>query len=219
MLRHWLEPLPVDEFLRTHLGTRPHARPGAAGAAVPLFDWDVLDAVLASRPAPDVLVARAGRLARVDEPRRASDVRQLMKQGLGVVVRKAERHDGRLAELARTFADDLPGRVQVQLYTTPAGTQTFGWHYDLEHVFIVQTQGTKDYYFRENTIATGAVEANPDFSRIRQEKSPLFSARLLPGDWLYIPARWWHLVRSIEDALSISIGVVTRQPALARRSG
>lgn len=210
MLRHWLEPLALDGFLQTHLGSAPYARPGAARGAVSLFDWPVLDAVLGSLPAPDVLVARGGRLARVSEPKRVSEVRALMKRGLGVVVRKAERHDAGLAELARTFADDLPGQVQVQLYTTPAQTQTFGWHYDDEHVFIVQTRGTKDYYFRENTVTTGSVAGKPDFSAIRRETSPLLSARLIPGDWLYIPARWWHLVRSIEDALSISIGVMPR---------
>jgi ribosomal protein L16 Arg81 hydroxylase len=144
-----------------------------------------------------------------------------MSRGLGVVVRRAERHDTPLAELARAFADDLPGQVQVQLYTTPAGTQTFGWHYDDEHVFIVQTIGTKDYYIRENTVATGAVGATVDFGCIRRETSPLLSARLIPGDWLYIPARWWHLVRSVDDALSISIGVtpiegVQQIPAIER---
>jgi hypothetical protein len=219
MLRRWLEPLEVDGFLRTHLGALPYARPGSAVGAVPLFDWHVLDAVLAARPFPDVLVANAGRLADVAQPRHVSDVRALMKAGLGVVIRRAECHDAQLAQLARAFADDLPGTVHVQLYVTPAGTQTFGWHFDQEHVFVVQTQGTKDYYFRENTVTQGELAGDPDFSAIRGETSPMFSARLLPGDWLYIPARWWHLVRSVEDALSISIGVVPSEETCSHALG
>jgi ribosomal protein L16 Arg81 hydroxylase len=92
---------------------------------------------------------------------------------------------------------------------TPAGTETFGWHYDWEDVFIAQTVGSKDYHFRNNTVAQDAAfSTQPDFSCVRRETSPLFGALLIPGDWLYIPRRWWHLVRSLEDSLSISIGVV-----------
>jgi ribosomal protein L16 Arg81 hydroxylase len=30
---------------------------------------------------------------------------------------------------------------------------------------------------------------------------------LIGGDWLYIPARWWHGAKCIEDSLSISLGL------------
>lgn len=209
MLRHWLTPLPLGDFIARELGRVPSARPGTAAAALGFFDWSVLDRVLAADPAPDVLVASQGRLVDVPEPRSTSDVRQLMQRGLGVVVRKTERHDPALAELARCFAEDLPGEVHVQLYITPAGTRTFGWHYDFEDVFIVQTAGSKDYYFRDNTVARDVPAGpHPDFSAVRRETSPLYSSRLIAGDFLYIPRRWWHLVHSVEDALSISIGVI-----------
>lgn len=218
MLREWLSPLGIEEFESTHLGRAPYARPGAAASAVQRLDWDVLDRVLAADPGPDVLVATGGRLADVAAPRDSRGARLLLQQNLGIVVRKAERHDPALAELAHGFARDLPGDVHVQLYVTPAGTHTFGWHYDVEDVFIAQTEGTKDYYMRANTVTDpGVVERHPDFGAVRRETSPLLSARLIPGDWLYIPSRWWHLVRSREDALSISIGVVPRG-ARARRA-
>lgn len=205
--------MPIQEFVRAHLGHGPFARPSAASEACGWFDWAVLDRVLGARPAPDVLVASGGRLANASAPRNCHEVRQLMSRKLGVVVRKAERQDRVLGELAEQFARDLPGEVHVQLYITPAGTQTFGWHYDLEDVFIVQTAGTKDYFMRANTV-TDRFAAHPDFSAVRRERSALFTSRLLPGDWLYIPARWWHLVRSVEDALSISIGVIPRALAV-----
>jgi len=66
----------------------------------------------------------------------------------------------------------------------------------------------KDYYFRANTVDPASpVGSQPDFSLIRKERSPLATARLLPGDWLYIPARWWHVALPAEDSLSISLGV------------
>lgn len=206
MLSRWLHPEPLSQFLRLRLGKAPFARPGAAHDVLGWFDWPVLDRLLGARsPQPDVLVASGGQLVDEPEPRTLAEARDVMRRAHGVVVRKAERHDPALAELARAFAHDVPGQVHVQVYATPAGTATFGWHYDAEDVFIVQTSGSKDYYMRQNTVAAAGT---CDFSLAGQETSPLLCARLLPGDWLYIPARWWHLVRSIEDALSISIGVL-----------
>lgn len=219
MLSEWLEPMGIDEFTALHWGRRPYARPGAAAGAVSRLSWDVLELILEARPAPDVLVARDGRLANVAPPRSRRAARQILDDRLGIVVREAERHDEALAELARSFGRDLPGVVHIQLYVTPAGTRTFGWHFDSEHVFIVQTQGTKDYFMRANTVLpAGEPGLAPDFGAVRREKSPLLTARLIPGDWLYIPARWWHLVHSNDDALSISIGVLPQRqaPASAR---
>jgi 50S ribosomal protein L16 3-hydroxylase len=210
MLRDWLSPLTMEAFVQRHLSQRlPFARPGAAAAAVPLLDWDVLGAVLASCPEPDVLVASRGRLVDAPIPRSLAAARRLMNEGLGIVVRQSERNSPELAALSRSFSHDLPGEVHVQLYATPAGSQTFGWHFDIEDVFIAQTSGIKDYYFRDNTVTRPrAPGLPPDFGAVRQETSSLHSATLIPGDWLYIPTRWWHLVRSVEDALSISIGVI-----------
>lgn len=216
MLGRWLAPETVAEFRRTYLGRCPHARPGAAEEAIQLLDWDLFGAVLGSPSALDVLVASGGRLANASAPRSLTALRALMRQGLGVVVRRAELHSAAFAALCRCFAQDLPGEVHVQLYATPAGTHTFGWHYDLEDVFIAQSAGKKDYYFRENTVSQAAPRGRQlDFSRVRQETSPLMMATLIPGDWLYIPARWWHLVHSVENALSISVGVIPRQPSPA----
>jgi 50S ribosomal protein L16 3-hydroxylase len=211
MLRTWLSPVSVEQFVQAHLGRAPYAQPSSAVEALPWFDWDVLDQVLRATPEPDVLVATGGRLVQAPPPRSRGDVRRLMARKYGVVVRAAERHHPQLAVLAREFERDLPGEVHIQLYVTPAGTQTFGWHYDCEEVFIAQTAGIKDYYLRANTVAPVRVmPERPDFSAVMREKSPLLSARLIPGDWLYIPAPWWHLVRSLEDALSISVGIRPR---------
>jgi 50S ribosomal protein L16 3-hydroxylase len=111
----------------------------------------------------------------------------------------------------------LPGEVHVQLYLTPGGSNSYGWHFDFEDVFIAQTAGVKDYYLRANTVARDAILGDRlDFSSIARETSPLFAARLVPGDWLYVPATWWHLVKCVEQALSISVGVMP--PSALRRA-
>lgn len=185
------------------------AQADAALQAAPLLDWVRLDHIMHSPLALDVLTVTAGRLANVTVPRSAEEVRALFKRGISTVIRFAERHDRELCSFAAAFGAVLPGNVHIQLYATPAGTHSYGWHYDFEDVFIAQTLGTKDYYMRDNTIAIDMkIGKKLDFSCLRQETSKMMKARLCAGDWLYIPRRWWHLVKCVEDSLSVSVGVL-----------
>ena len=209
MLSDWIAPKDIDWFIATHLGRMPYAAPGVARDAVALFDWPTLDAVLASPLAVDLLTVARGHLVDVPRPRSAAAARELMSTGVSVVVRGAERHDDGLHALAASFERHLAGEVHVQLYATPRRSHSYGWHYDFEHVFIAQTRGVKDYYFRANSVSRDARLGDTlDFGAVRREVSPTFSTRLVAGDWLYIPATWWHLVLCAEDALSISVGVM-----------
>jgi len=58
----------------------------------------VLDRVL--RNAPDVLVVARGALQQRSQPRSLAALKELMKRGLGICVRHAERHDPGIAALA-----------------------------------------------------------------------------------------------------------------------
>ena len=185
--------------------------------ALPFCTWQTFADVLASERPIDVLTVAAGETVQVPRPRSRADMRRLMETGVSVVVRAAEQNDPGLARLAERFERVLPGEVHVQLYATPAGTNSYGWHYDFEDVFIAQTAGVKDYYFRANTVARDAALGDKlDFTSFANERSPLMSARLIAGDWLYLPARWWHLVKCIEESLSISVGVMS--PAELQRA-
>jgi 50S ribosomal protein L16 3-hydroxylase len=209
MLAQWLAPMTLPEFLRVNFGRQPCARAGAAMAALPLLDWQTFGRILGSRRPVDVLTVSGGRLVETPPPASLAEVRRLMSLGVSVVVRASEQHDVALAALAEHFEQALAGEVHVQLYATPAGTNSYGWHYDFEDVFIAQTAGTKDYFFRENTVAREtALGETLDFGVFRQETTPLLSARLEAGDWLYLPRRWWHLVKCAADSLSISVGVM-----------
>jgi 50S ribosomal protein L16 3-hydroxylase len=199
----WLGAVPLDDFRDRHLRREPIARPSTALGARSLLDWDVLDRVLGSRP--DVLVVARGTLLPVRPPRSLSELRGYFAAGVGLCVRHAERHDPELARLAAEFGE--LGAAQVQLFVTPSGTHGFGWHYDDEDVFIAQTAGIKDYYFRANTVAAGERARPAMFSRFTAERSPMCTATLVAGDFLYLPARWWHMAVCREDALSISVGV------------
>jgi 50S ribosomal protein L16 3-hydroxylase len=168
----------------------------------------VLERLLTNDPAADLLVIARGKLVDLPRPRTLPEVRALLLEGVGLVIRRAEHLDAGLARLAASMTRAIPGKAHVQLFVTPAGTHSFGWHYDDEDVFIVQTEGSKDYFFRDNTVETHRpLGAAADFTEFGNEVSAIRLARLIAGDWLYIPARWWHVAKCVEDSLSISLGI------------
>ena len=207
VLEHWLARKPIDAFTREYLGRQPYAAPSTAAGAVSIFDWATLDSVLSRASPGDILVVVRGKLVNAPTPRTLADARALLKQGIGLVIRHAESYDTALAELGHDIARVIAGEAHIQLFVTPGGTHGFGWHYDVEEVFIVQTDGAKDYFFRNNTVEPDLAESKSDFSGFSKETSPIGTARLIRGDWLYIPARWWHVAKCLEDSLSISIGI------------
>lgn len=211
LLADWLGDTAPQDFVARSLGREPVARPGRARGAIDRFGWETLDPLLAV-PALDVLVVRGGREQPAPRPTSAASLRRLLDDGLGIVVRRAERHDAGLAALAADLARDVPGTVHVQLFVTAGGTHGFGWHYDAEEVFIVQTAGEKAYYLRRNTVdpprePDPGAGARPDFARVREERTPIATCTLLPGDWLHVPRGWWHVAKARTDSLSISLGV------------
>ncbi|MBA3393064.1 MAG: hypothetical protein H0T89_10490 [Deltaproteobacteria bacterium] len=207
MLASWLGALPVTSFLEDYLQHQPIAQPTTTLGARPLFDWDVIDPILAT--AADVMVVAGGKLLDLPPPRDRYELRGYLRMGVGLAMRHLERTDGGLRTVAAAFEHDV-GEAQVQAFITPAGTHGFSWHYDDEDVFIAQTTGIKDYYFRPNTV-TSALAAPAQFQHFVEETSPLHTSRLVAGDFLYIPARWWHMAVCEEDALSISVGVRPRR--------
>jgi ribosomal protein L16 Arg81 hydroxylase len=207
MLDEWLGPLPLESFLRQCFGRRPYAVPSTAAGAERFFTWDTLEQIL-RQPDTDTLVVAGGKLCQDPAPSSLIELNALMARGIGLVIRRAENQDPALAALAGALTAHIPGQAHVQLFVTPAGTHGFGWHYDDEEVFIVQTAGCKEYFFRDNTIRPEQTRGAPaDFTLALKETSPIGTARLIAGDWLYIPSPWWHVARSVEPSLSISIGI------------
>lgn len=212
MLGAWLGSLSVEEFASRYLQREPLAYPRTAQASIPLLDWGVLDQVLAAEdPRPDVLVVAAGKLLPWPAPRSLTELRAYLRMGVGLAMRHTQHCHPNLRAVADAFETDV-GAAQVQIFATPASTHGFSWHYDDEDVFIAQTIGRKDYYFRANTVAADVTAHGSVFGRFAEETSPLCTATLIPGDFLYVPARWWHMAVCQEDSLSISVGVFPRTP-------
>lgn len=149
-----------------------------------------------------------GRLLELPPPASIAQLQTLFDQGIGIALREAERHCAEIDALTAAFARELPGDQRVIVFATPGDTHGFGWHYDAEDVFIVQTGGEKTYYFRENTVDPAPVRgAQPDFRTFSRETTPIMACTLAPGDLLYLPRGYWHVARAHSASLSLSLGI------------
>jgi ribosomal protein L16 Arg81 hydroxylase len=217
-LQRLLGNVAVETFLGDYYLKLPFALAGAAADLVPLGNWETIEAILGANLSscgngtsspPDLMVVRAGERWNGPHPTTAEQARDLVAQGCTLLVRHAERHIPELADWARGFQQELCGEVNIHLYCTPAGQFGFGWHYDVEEVFIVQTTGSKEYSLRKNTVNPWPVlETLPADMRYEREIMPLLKCRLRAGDWLYIPAGYWHRACAEEEAISLAIGVM-----------
>jgi ribosomal protein L16 Arg81 hydroxylase len=195
-------------FFAEHFLRLPYSLPGGCAELTELGEWKRVEAIIAA-PDADVLVVKEGR--RWEEARTPTvpEARQLFADGYTLLVRHAEWHDAEIAELARGFAADFQGPVDVHVYCTPGCEFGFGWHYDAEDVFILQCSGAKEYSLRKNTVNPWPlVEALPADMHYERELMPLMQCRLSGGDWLYIPAGYWHRAKSQTDAISLAVGVL-----------
>jgi hypothetical protein len=207
VLTQWLGPERWTTLKHEHLGKQPFALPSVAVDATKDFGWSVLDEALASAEA-DVIVVQRGQRLQCPSPRSLAEVRSLFGDGAGIALRRADHASGCIKELAAGVSRDMPGEQRVIVFATPGETHGFGWHFDAEEVFILQTEGAKTYYLRANTVLPGTAEpSDAAFAAYAAETSPLLACELHAGDFLYVPSHWWHAAIAHSASLSVSIGI------------
>lgn len=208
-IQHWLgDRLDKSAFVAQYYGKLPFARTEGGLDDCHLGSWETLGELLPHAGAGLMVVRRNQRYQGAD-PTTLDEAQELIEQGYTILVRHAERYHRGLSELANRFVDDFGAEVNIHLYATPGGEFGFGWHYDCEEVFILQTVGCKEYSLRKNTVNPWPLEETlPADMRYERELMPLMRCRLAAGDWLYIPNGYWHRGDAQETALSLAIGVM-----------
>lgn len=211
-LQTLLGEMPKAKFVEDFYQRFPLSLPRAAQSLRELGTWEVLGEILTVSGA-DVFVARDGQPFPGPLPTNLEAAQALSREGYTVLVRHAEQHSTGLQQLAHSFQQDFAAPVNIHIYATPAGRHGFGWHFDAEDVFIIQTGGAKEYSLRKNTVHPWPlVETIAHDMGYQREIMPLMRVRLDAGDWLYIPCGYWHkaeAVASSETALSLALGVMS----------
>jgi ribosomal protein L16 Arg81 hydroxylase len=203
------EHLPAATFVERYFQQLPIAVPGGAEHIARLGTPGVLDAI-ASHPDAKVERSRRGEWWPDDSRPTSHDIRSSLDDGWTIFVRHAERFHAPLGDLASEFRAAFQAPIDFHFFCTPPATEGFGWHYDVEDVFILQTQGSKKYRLRKNTVNPWPlVETTPDDLNYEAERSLVMECVLRAGDWLYIPPGYWHAAQAEALSISLSVGVMS----------
>lgn len=209
ILQQLLGKIPAATFLEETFYRSPFA---LAGGCRNVIEWDARATCerLLPQDGLDLLVTREGHPWDGPPVNSAEVGRAALADGYTLCLRHADRHDPALAKLAADFQADFLAPIDVHVYCTPAERPGFGWHYDAEDVFILQTEGTKDWWLRKNTVNPWPlVETIPADMRYEREIMPAMHCTLEAGDWLYIPAGYWHRTSAPQVSTSLSIGILS----------
>jgi 50S ribosomal protein L16 3-hydroxylase len=183
--------------------------PNGAEQMKELGTLEVLDAIAAHQKSA-VQRSRFGQWWPSDEQPGPDALRQSLADGWTIFVRHAEQCYRPLHDLSEQFCHAFQAPIDVHFFCTPPATEGFGWHYDVEDVFILQTHGSKSYRLRKNTVNPWPLaETTPDDLSYEAERSLAMECRLNAGDWLYIPPGYWHATAAEELSISLSIGVMS----------
>lgn len=213
ILESLLSPLSFAEFSKTYFDKEPYSAPYKASAMQNLVSWYLLNEILATGHNNCWLPSR-GKLP-VDptlSTGRLSFTQALKgyQEGRTVLVRHAEQAHPVLGNIAKDFNKLFNAPIDIQLYCTPAGQEGFEWHYDVEQVFVIQSAGEKEFRLRKNTTSPRPLSyENQKEHFLKEPPSAEIRCWLKPGDWLYIPAGYWHKAQALTNSCHLSVGVLT----------
>lgn len=203
--------MPAPQFLDKHFTRLPFSRPGGAADFKHLLDWNVVEKII-QKDKSVLRIVKDGQMVSDYAKLSFDEVKKRHAEGCTLLVRFAEKSDDKLNALAESFAQLFRTDVDIQLYCTPEGHNAFGWHYDVEEVFILQCRGSKHYTIRPNTIHPNPhVKSIPQNQGYENEKSTAaIQVTLAEGDCLYIPSGWWHRAETRSESMHISVGLMPR---------
>lgn len=211
VLKEMLGETSLDIFLQKHFTRLPFSSVHGARQLTHLLNWKTVENILQEKKSV-LRIVQDGRVIKDYVDLNFPEAQKHHEQGHTLLLRYAEKSDEALLKLAQDFARSFHTEVDIQLYCTPENHNAFGWHYDVEEVFIVQTRGSKHYTIRPNTIHPNPLVLSiPKNQGYEQEKSDVaIEVTLEEGDWLYIPSGWWHVARTKKESMHISIGLMPR---------
>ena len=146
----------------------------------------------------------------------------LFDAGMTICVPRVDRSDPKLAELAASVRRELQftGEVEVNCYYSP-DRFGFGWHYDCQHVFILQIDGSKAWHFTPTRgldwppfNLTPEAAQSPEGRAMAQAigveiqlpvEEEVVTQMLNPGDVLYLPPGTWHRASAAGHSMALTL--------------
>jgi len=208
-----LAPVTLKTFRAEYDDQKPLHIPAPDGTTKhDLLDWAALNALLDQSSiwtpqtlkvlfqgepiAPGLYCAETeGKTGRVLRPSPAK-LQILLSQGASVIADDVQTLNPAIRGLCKGLSEAFAGRVGAHVYSSFQGVQAFGTHFDLHHVFAVQTEGEKTWRLYKNRADRPLTFPfdSPEVRRwLAESRGEVMTEVLMrPGDVLYLPRGWYH---------------------------
>lgn len=217
-----IAPCDPARFVNDYLGKQFLAIPGHAAKVRELFSWTALNDLLSYQAvAPHLRLAKDGAQlplatflktrykvsgASTQSPL-AAEVTAHLRDGATLILNEIEALHRPIRSLAEELEAATRSMIQVNLYASWRSSRGFDLHYDDHDVFVIQIEGPKlwkVYRATEKYPIVSASERNPE----RLALEAVWDAPLQPGDVLFIPRGWWHVVTPVDQpTMHLTVGL------------
>lgn len=206
-LESLLQPCSVEVFLEHNWSRKAIAISGKGQRRfAPLFSWERLNELLNFDQFnyPDLRLALDEQV--LDEAENAR-LAEWCQQGATLILNQVHKRVPAITDFASALRQDLGFSTQVNAYSSYPGRQGFSCHYDTHEVFILQIEGSKQWYVFNDTVKYPLPDQkSAAFSPPNEQ--PYLSCTLHPGDVLYIPRGHWHYAVACESpSLHLTLGI------------
>jgi 50S ribosomal protein L16 3-hydroxylase len=200
---------PRKNFLDKCFTKIPYSLPNGGKNLKHHLDWKAVQDIIDSKNSI-LRIVKDGVMIKDYVDMSYEQAQRYYKSGHTLLVKNAEKSSHKFKTICDDFEKSFFTPVDVQLYCTPQDHNAFGWHYDVEEVFIIQTSGSKEYTIRPNTIHPNPLinSISKDLGFEKETSEIQIKVILEEGDFLYIPSGWWHIAKTIKESMHISIGLM-----------
>ena len=177
-----------------------------------LFDFAALDQLMRRlpRPADHLRIItngrdidpQAARILDADQQLRPLILRNLLRQGAGVVVNKVHHHLPALWDLSLDAERRLGDRVSMAAVASYSAEAALPLHYDRSDVIALQLEGSKQWHFHGAPIAGCAGPMRPSSEAPAEVTA---TVTMQPGDLLFVPLGQHHVCTAQGRSLHLSL--------------
>ncbi|MGD1805682.1 cupin domain-containing protein [Dapis sp. BLCC M126] len=209
-LTHLIQPLDQEEFLQNNW-TRKAIAISSKGQRnfTDLFSWEKLNHLLNFHQIeyPDLRLAFDGKVLEAKENR---NLTQWCQKGATLILDQIHKRVPEVSLFASKLNYELGYPTQVNAYCSWSSKKGFSKHYDTHDVFILQVEGSKQWYVYTDTFKY-PLPNQKSSSLTPPEEEAYLSCILHPGDVLYIPRGHWHYALTKEEpSIHLTLGVQCR---------
>ncbi|MCF2970440.1 cupin domain-containing protein [Synechococcus sp. Nb3U1] len=216
-LDYLLDPIPLETFLNDHWERRPLWVSGRdPGYFQHLFSVGALEDILRfSRvKPPEIKVVREQQELlpeRYLKPTGEIHLNQIYKvftEGYTVIINGLQQFNASLALFCCNLQAFLCHRIVANLYFSPQGSKALFPHYDTHDVFVLQVEGSKQWYLYPPPQPVPLLNSFQPVIPSERLGSPLKEVYLQAGDLLYIPRGFVHEAETqTQPSLHLTLGV------------